>query len=255
MNRPTEGMDQPRRISKSFIHLRRRTMATISDYTFHVRADKSIAERVFKRILKAGMHDGDEDVKYFEDEQGFGLYFYGYGNDKQASKLRDWLQGVSQRGAEIDWMVISDDGGVWTECSSYIKGEWVPWIGEETYINDWKTAVLVGKAINRDKDAISKIPDAILNLRCDSDHASLMEMIGFAHMFLILSRAGKLEARTQDVEKWEKLLRWRDEENNSIFSIWYDGDELSDELKSAIETRKLLDRAGMNKPNRDIATI
>lgn len=82
-----------------------------------------------------------------------------------------------------------------------------------------------------------------------------MEMIGFAHMFLILSRAGKLDARTQDVEKWEKLLRWRDEKNNSIFSIWYDGDELSDELKSAIEARKLLDRAGMNKPNRGFASI
>lgn len=87
-------------------------MATISDYTFHVRADKSIAERVFKRILKAGMHDGDEDVKYFEDEQGFGLYFYGYGNGMQKKKLHDWLKGVSQHGAEIDWMTISDDDGV-----------------------------------------------------------------------------------------------------------------------------------------------
>lgn len=226
-------------------------MATTSDYTFHVRADKSIAETVFKRILEAEMHDADEDARYFEDEQGYGLYFYGYGNDKQELKLRDWLKGVSQRGAEIDWMTISDDGGVWTECSSYIKGEWVAWIGEETYINDWKTAILVGKAIDGDKDAISKIPDAILNLDCDSDLSTQMEMTGYATMFEILSRAGKLEARTQDVEKWDELLGWRDDYDQSLF----DSDELSDELKSAIEARKLLDRAVMNKPNRDIATI
>ncbi len=223
-------------------------MATTSDYTFHVRADKSIAETVFKRILEAEMHDVDEDVRYFEDEQGYGLYFYGYGNDLPESELREWLTDFSKSGVEIDWMTYSDDGDVWTHCSSFVKGREIDRLSEETYINDWKTAVLVGRAMNGVMSAIAKLPDAILNLDCDYDYAE--QMTGYVTMFEILSKTGKLKARTQDVEKWDELLRWRGEYEESMFC-----DELAAQIEEAIEARKLLDRAGMNKPNRDIATI
>lgn len=88
-------------------------MATDFAYTFHVRAEKLIAEQVFSIILEAGMQYGDDQsgINYSQDEQGFGLQFCGVATDEPESKLRTWLTEFSAGGVEIDWMMLSNDGG------------------------------------------------------------------------------------------------------------------------------------------------
>ncbi len=229
-------------------------MATDFAYTFHVRTEKRIAEYVFKRILEADMHYCEENqagIKYFNDERGHGLFFYGVATDEPSSKLKDWLAEFSNCGVEIDWMMDSNDGWVYTACYSFIDGKEIVHLDEETYIEDWSDALHVGKAISGDKDALSKIPDLIHNFKGSSGDGE--HVTAYLTMFCILSEAGKLNARSQDVEKWEELLSWMKEPDNCYMPE--DCEALLAQIRSAIETRKLLDRAVTNAPKRHMATI
>ncbi len=229
-------------------------MATDFEYTFHVRAEKYIAEQVFSIILEAGMQYGNDqsDIKYSQDERGYFLHFYGVATDEPETKLRTWLTEYSAGGVEIDWMMLSNDGWCYTVCSSFIDGEEITHLNDETWFNDWAEAVLVGKALDGDDEAVTKIPDLILVY--DGDCGGNENLWGYLTMFEALANASRLNARTEDVEKWSEILSWysNPDEDDPGPDICED---LFSQISSAIEARKLLDRAVSTTPKRHAATI
>lgn len=215
-------------------------MATDFAYTFHVRAENYIAEQVFSIILEAGMQYGDDQsgINYSQDEQGFGLQFCGVATDEPESKLRTWLTEFSAGGVEIDWMMLSNDGGCYTACSSFIKGEEITHLDAATWIPDWSEAILVGKALDGNDEALSKIPDLILSY--DGDCGANEYLWGYLTLFEALANAGRLNARTEDVEEWSEILFRMT--NPDEYECPLEGCEaLFTQIESAIETRKRLD--------------
>ena len=229
-------------------------MATDFAYTFHVRAEKYIAEQVFSIILEAGMQYSNREaqINYSQDERGYALHFCGVATDEPSSKLRDWLTDYSAGGTEIDWMMLSNDGWCYTCCRSYIHGKEIVHLDLETWIPNWSEAVLVGKALDGENEAVSKIPNLIFSY--DKDCGANEYLWGYLSMFEALANAGRLNARTEDVEEWSEILfRMTNPEEDECPLEGCDA--LFSQISSAIEARKLLDRAVSTTPKRHAATI
>ena len=137
-------------------------------------------------------------------------------------------------------MMLSNDGGCYTACSSFIKGEEITHLDAATWIPDWSEAILVGKALDGENEAVSKIPNLIFSY--DGDCGANEYLWGYLTMFEALANAGRLNARTEDVEEWSEILfRMTNPDEYECPLEGWRYEALFSQIESAIETRKRLD--------------